>query len=193
MDKKFIVASASPRRKEILSHAGYDFAVIPSAADETLEKDIKPCEAVEILAKRKAQFVAKENIGAVVLGCDTVVALEDEILGKPKDEKEAFEMLEKLSGKTHCVYTGVYITDSQKSERFVCKTNVEFYPLSKESIESYIKTGEPMDKAGAYGIQGFGGALVKKIDGDYFSVVGLPIAQTARVLKNFGIDGKIKL
>ena len=189
---RFIVASGSPRRKELLSAAGYSFDIIPSEADETLPKGIHASDAVALLSKRKALSVSKENPGAVVLGCDTVVSLGGKILGKPKNRAEAFSMLSSLSGKEHEVFTGVFITDGEKEKGFVSRTKVGFYPLSKETIESYIETGEPSDKAGSYGIQGFGSVLVKKIDGDYFTVMGLPINECARVLSSFGIHGRIK-
>lgn len=191
--KRFIVASNSPRRRELLSLAGYRFEVIPSDADETLESGIDAGEAVKELSKRKALFVSKMNKGAVVLGCDTVVALGGKILGKPKDESEAFSMLKSLSGREHEVFTGVYITDGEKSEGFLSCTKVEFYPLSDETIRSYIATKEPMDKAGAYGIQGLGSVLVKKINGDYFTVMGLPVNECARVLSKFGIKGTVEV
>lgn len=191
--KRFIVASNSPRRRELLLLAGYQFEVIPSDADETLESGIDAGEAVKELSKRKALFVSRKNKGAVVLGCDTVVALGGKILGKPKDESEAFSMLKSLSGREHEVFTGVYITDGEKSEGFLSCTKVEFYPLSDETIRSYIATKEPMDKAGAYGIQGLGSVLVKKINGDYFTVMGLPVNECARVLSKFGIKGTVEV
>ena len=191
--KRFIVASNSPRRRELLSLAGYEFEVIPSDADETLEADISAETAVKELAKRKALSVSAQSKGAVVLGCDTVVSLGGKILGKPRSEEEAFAMLRSLSGREHEVFTGVYITDKEKSENFVTCTKVEFYELSDETIRSYIATGEPMDKAGAYGIQGFGSVLVKKINGDYFTVMGLPLNECARSLARFGVKGKLEL
>lgn len=172
--------------------AGYDFEVITSKADEFIDDDIPAKEAVLILSKQKAVSVSEENKSAVVLGCDTVVSLDGKILGKPKNEKEAFLMLSMLSGKTHKVYSGVCITDREKVTQFVTETDVKFYELSKESIKSYISTNEPMDKAGSYGIQGLGATLVEFIKGDYFTVVGLPLAKTARELEKFGISGKIK-
>lgn len=190
---RFIVASGSPRRKELLASAGYVFDVIPSDADETLEEGIHAFDAVKELSKRKALSVSMKNPGAVVLGCDTVVALGGKILGKPQSKREAFSMLSSLSGKEHEVYTGVFITDGEKSEGFVSFTKVEFYELSDETIKSYIETNEPTDKAGAYGIQGLGSVLVKKIDGDYFTVMGLPISECARVLSRFKIKGRIEL
>ena len=191
--KRFIVASASPRRKEILENAGYVFEVIPSDADESIDSELSPCETVVSLACRKAQSVAEKNSDAVVFGCDTVVVSDGVILGKPKDKADAFSTLKMLSGKTHEVITGVCITENGKSESFYEVTKVTFYTLSDETIESYIDTNEVYDKAGSYGIQGFGSVLVNKIEGDYFSVVGLPISKTARVLSKFGINGKVSL
>ena len=191
--RRFILASASPRRKELFENAGFDFEIIPSEAEETVDENIGAKETVRILSMQKAQYVSAHNEGAVVLGCDTVVAVGDEILGKPQNKRQAFEMLKSLSGKIHAVYSGVCITDGKRTESFASKTEVEFYELSDETIESYIESGEPADKAGAYGIQGLGNALVKGIKGDYFTVVGLPLAECARVLSSFGIYGKIKL
>ena len=191
--KKFIVASASPRRKEILGNAGYTFEVIPSDADESVDGEFSPCEAVKLLAFKKAQSVAEKYPQAVVFGCDTVVVSDGVILGKPKDKADAFSTLKRLSGKTHEVITGVCITENGRSESFYEVTRVTFYPLSDETIESYIDTNEAYDKAGSYGIQGFGSVFVEKIEGDYFSVVGLPISKTARLLAKFGVEGKVSL
>ena len=191
MTKKFIVASASPRRREIFSNAGYEFTVIPSDADENIDEELSGEEAAMLLAKRKALAVLESNKDCVVFGCDTVVCVDGEILGKPRDNEDAYRMLRKLSGKTHTVSTGICIADSEKCECAVNTTFVEFYELSDSTIKSYIATNECSDKAGAYGIQGFGSVLVKSINGDYFSVMGLPISQSARILKSFGIVGKI--
>ena len=189
--KDFIVASASPRRKEILSMGGFGFRIIPSDCDETIKEKLSPEETVKVLAERKALSVLEKNTESVVLGCDTVVALGDEILGKPADREDAFKMIKALSGKTHRVCTGVCIADKDKTNTFVSVAEVEFYELSDETAESYVATGECDDKAGAYGIQGLGGTLVKSIKGDYYAIVGLPYAETVRVLSEFGIRGKI--
>ena len=189
--KDFIVASASPRRKEILSMGGFGFRIIPSDCDETIKEKLSPEETVKVLAERKALSVLSENENSVVLGCDTVVALGDEILGKPADREDAFKMIKALSGKTHRVCTGVCIADKDKTKSFVSVAEVEFYEISDETAESYVATGECDDKAGAYGIQGLGGTLVKSIKGDYYAIVGLPYAETVRVLSEFGIRGKI--
>lgn len=189
--KDFIVASASPRRKEILSMGGFGFRIIPSDCDETIKEKLSPEETVKVLAERKALSVLEKNTESVVLGCDTVVALGDEILGKPADREDAFKMIKALSGKTHRVCTGVCIADKDKTKSFVSVAEVEFYELSDETAESYVATGECDDKAGAYGIQGLGGTLVKSIKGDYYAIVGLPYAETVRELSEFGIRGKI--
>ena len=189
--KRFILASASPRRKEILENAGFDFEIIVSDVDENITEDLSPSETVEELAKRKALAVWEENKNAVVFGCDTVVAIDGKILGKPIDDEEAFAMISSLSGKVHTVSTGVCICSADKISVFSNNTEVEFYPLSDETIRSYIATGEGKDKAGSYGIQGLGSVLIKEIKGDYFSVMGLPVAESSRVLADFGIYGKV--
>lgn len=189
--KRFVVASASPRRRELLSNAGYTFEVIPSDADESLPEGIDASDAVLELAKRKAHSVLKNETNAVVLGCDTVVSLGGKILGKPKTHADAEAMLSALSGRVHEVFTGVCIADGEKEDSFVSCTRVEFYPLSDETVRSYVQTEEPMDKAGAYGIQGFGSVLVKRIDGDYFTVMGLPVNECARALALFNIKGRV--
>ncbi len=182
--KNIILASSSPRRKELLTLAGIEFTVKTSDTDESVPENITPQEAVELLAERKAEAVAKLNADSIVIGADTVVSTENRILGKPGNESEAFEMLSSLSGKGHDVYTGVCIISNNKKIIFSEKTQVVFYNLSNEEINSYIKTGDCFDKAGSYGIQSYGCTLVKEIHGDYFNVVGLPVAQTVRQLRN---------
>lgn len=185
--KKLVLASASPRRSEILKNGGFLFSVRVSNADETLPKDIDtPKCAVEYLSKIKAKAV-KADFDEVILSADTVVAVDNKILGKPKDRDDAFNTLRLLSGKTHSVYTGVTIKQGEKTSVFSVKTDVTFFDLSDEEISHYIKTGEPLDKAGSYGIQGKAALFVEKIDGDYLNVVGLPLSRTARELKSFGI------
>ena len=158
--KRFIVASASPRRREILQNAGYTFDVIPSDADETITESLTPEQTVCELSERKALAVLKDNEDAVVFGCDTVVALDDKILGKPENKQDAKRMLRLLSGRIHTVSTGVCVADKNRVVSFADTTQVEFYPLSEETIESYIATGESFDKAGAYGIQEIGARYV---------------------------------
>lgn len=187
--KKVILASASPRRRELLLQAGFSFEVIESKADENV--DIREPEAlVEELAKRKAQAVADLLYkDALVIGADTVVALEGEILGKPKNEADAFRMLKQLQGRTHQVYTGVALIrrekDGQQVISFAERTDVTMYPMSEEEIYAYIATKEPMDKAGAYGIQGRAAVYVKEISGDYNNVVGLPIGRLYQEVKHW--------
>jgi septum formation protein len=179
---KIILASASPRRKELLTLAGIEYDVIVSQCEETLPDGITPDKAVEELAKQKAEDVFSRNSDALIIAADTVVALGNTILGNPKDEEDAFNMLSSLSGRRHTVFTGVCIRTKDKTDIFHVATEVEFYDLTEKEIRDYIATKEPMDKAGAYGIQGKGFVLVKGIHGDYFNVVGLPLAETVRHL-----------
>lgn len=182
---KLILASQSPRRRELLSYYTNDFQVRVSQADESLPEGIAPGEAVALLAERKASAVAQlpECQNCRIIGADTVVAVEGRILGKPHSTEEAEEMLRLLSGRVHSVYTGVAVLGPGERKVFTQQTQVEFYPLSSWEIQDYVATGEPMDKAGAYGIQGRGGLLVRRLEGDYFNVMGLPIARLARVLE----------
>lgn len=190
---KIILASGSPRRKELLTQAGYDFDVCPSLSEEDLEV-MAPSEYVMLLAKMKADEVCNriiaEDVGRrakrlpekfVILGADTVVSLNGRILGKPYDYDDAYNTLNSLSDQTHQVYTGVcliYVEGRAKtSSSFFEKTDVTFYPVSHEEIIQYLATNEPFDKAGSYGIQGKGGLFVKEINGDYNNVVGLPLAR----------------
>lgn len=180
-----ILASQSPRRIELMREAGFDTRVIPANIDETALPDEGPFNLVERLARAKAAAVAKEHAkeGEPVVAADTIVALDGELLGKPTDEADARRMLHALSGKTHQVATGVCIVLDGSAESFVDITDVTFYELTHDEIDAYVATGEPMDKAGAYGIQGqHGRMLVEKIDGDFYNVVGLPIAKVVRAL-----------
>lgn len=182
-----ILASASPRRKEILENLGYKFKCIAADTDETLADGTNGFDAVHELALRKAREVAAISPNDVILASDTVVDCDGEVLGKPHDREEAKQMLLHLSGRQHTVYTGVCIMSGAQCERFVSAAKVEFYELDDSLIEWYLNTGEPFDKAGAYGIQGKGSVLVKGIDGDYFTVMGLPAAEVYRGLKKFQI------
>lgn len=179
-----ILASASPRRSELMTLAGFRFDVICADIDEIVPEKALPQEVVMSLALQKAQAVAKDHRKSAVVGSDTVVALDGKILGKPRSESEAAEMLRSLSGRIHKVYTGVAIVCGEKVTSFFEETEVEFYPLTDQEILDYVATGEPMDKAGAYGIQGRGAVLVKRINGDYFNVMGLPISKVYRELKD---------
>ena len=178
-----VLASASPRRQELISLITKDFSVCPANVDENFSADIPADSVPEMLAVRKALAVAKEHPDDTVIGCDTSVIINGEILGKPKDDEDAFRMLKLLSGETHKVITGCAIFKNGKSLSFSETTYVTFYPLTDNEINDYILTFEPRDKAGAYGIQGFGSLLVKEIKGDYFNVVGLPVAKLNKMLK----------
>lgn len=185
-EKKIILASKSPRRKELLSEMGITFDIYSKEIEEHLDPDVEPARAVEKLAEEKAQAVFDECLDAIVIGADTVVCVDYEILGKPKDREDARRMLEKLSGSTHQVIGGVALLSKEKRIVFSCVTTVHFYELSEEQILAYIDSNEPMDKAGAYGIQGLGKQFVEGIEGDYFNVVGLPVSRVLRALKEFG-------
>ena len=178
-----ILASQSPRRRELLKFIDEDFIIKSAEVDETLPQDITPENAVLYLSKIKAEPFKSDS--DTVIGADTVVAIDGKILGKPNDENEAIAMLRLLSGREHSVFTGVTILKSDKEKSFFVETKVKFFELSDKMIYEYIKTGEPFDKAGAYGIQGCGCLLVEKIDGDYFNVVGLPVAKLNRLLLDF--------
>ncbi|MCI9447010.1 MAG: septum formation inhibitor Maf [Lachnospiraceae bacterium] len=187
MAYKFILASASPRRRELLEQVGAEFEVIPAQGEEKITSN-KPQDAVLELSAQKAREVAGrlQEADAVVLGADTVVAFGGNILGKPRDEADAARILSLLSGNTHSVYTGVTVIVLQGGERkeysFYEETEVTMYPMTEQQISSYICTGEPMDKAGAYGIQGKGAVFVEKIQGDYNNVVGLPVAKIFQLI-----------
>lgn len=178
----FILASNSPRRQELLKLVINEFKVIPSNIEENVPDGIAPYDSPEYLARLKAEDISVKFPDDTVIGADTSVITADKILGKPKDADEAREMLFMLSGKTHEVITGCAVCRGGKCSSFSSVTEVEFYNLSKREIDDYILTGEPFDKAGAYGIQGKGALLVKKISGDYFNVVGLPVAELARFI-----------
>lgn len=188
---KIILASESPRRKDLLKQIGMEFSVLSCGGEAPVDTKI-PKEVVEAHALQKAQAVA-ENISerVVILGSDTVVALDGEILEKPKSEQEACEMLNKLQNNTHEVYTGVALLKKKsdgtwEKNVFAECTKVVFYPMTETEIKEYVATGEPMDKAGSYGIQGVGAKYVKEILGDYNNVVGLPVAKVYQELKRFG-------
>ncbi|MBT2574232.1 septum formation protein Maf [Bacillus sp. ISL-51] len=187
MTKRLILASQSPRRKELLDLLQIPYSIIVSHVDEKLNRNLSPEENVQWLAEQKAGAVAGENPDAVVIGADTMVCIDGECLGKPRDKKEAADMLRRLSGRSHQVITAVSIQARDRKKTFSETTEVTFWPLSEDEIQNYIETKEPMDKAGAYGIQGKGALLVKKVDGDFHSVVGLPVSKTMRALKEFNI------
>ena len=185
MSGKLILASASPRRKELLALAGFEFDVVTSSVDEIIDPELKPHELVVSLASQKAKAVASKHTDKTVIGADTVVVLDGKVLGKPKNEQDAVDMLKALSGNIHEVYTGVYLVNGGKEKGFYECTKVKFCTLSDEQISAYVATGEPMDKAGSYGIQGKGCMLVEGIEGDYFNVVGFPVSRFCRELYKF--------
>lgn len=178
-----ILASASPRRQELLKLICDDFTVEPANIDEALPKGVPLEEIPQSLALQKALHIqSRGHFGDIVIGCDTGVFADGAMLGKPRSPEDACEMLRELSGKTHKVITGCALLYKDKTEVFSQTTKVSFYELSEEEIKAYVISGEPMDKAGAYGIQGKGGLFVEQIVGDYFNVVGLPVALLNRKL-----------
>ncbi len=180
---KIILASRSPRRRDLLQYILDDFTVTTSDVDETYDKNLLPHEIVLFLSKQKAKAVEKDYPNDLIIACDTIVSLNNEILEKPLDENDAFKMLKRLSHKTHQVITGVTLLMNHQMDSFYSKTDVTFYDLSEVEIRDYIKTGEPFDKAGAYGIQGYASKFVKEVKGDYFTVVGLPVGKLYQKLK----------
>ncbi|MDN5344745.1 MAG: nucleoside triphosphate pyrophosphatase [Clostridia bacterium] len=187
---RLILASASPRRRELLARLGLGFTIQPSEVDESGYRDLPPADKVEALALAKARAVAATAEGALVIGADTVVVLQGQVLGKPASAAEAVAMLEFLSGRTHTVYTGVAVVRAPAGPAAAAHacTEVTFRQLSSAIIAAYVASGEPMDKAGAYGIQGRGALLVAGINGDYFNVVGLPLVKVAELLEQFGVN-----
>ncbi len=173
-----ILASKSPRRKELLSLVTEDFRIIPANGEEILPEGISPEQAVILLSRQKAEEIYKEYKNETIIAADTVVAIDGQILGKPASPENAVEMLRMLSGRVHSVFTGVCVIDADgRMHSFADETTVEFYVLSEQLIADYVASGEPMDKAGAYGIQGRGALLVKRIEGCYYNVMGLPIGR----------------
>ena len=188
MRKKIILASASPRRKELLSQIGVTFEIIKAEKEEHITSSI-PTEVVKELSMQKAKEVAAKCDSSIIIGADTIVAMEGQILGKPKDRADAMRMLCLLQGKKHQVITGVTVLlGSTKTLSFAEVTDVSLYPMTDAQIERYIATKEPMDKAGAYGIQGRFAAYVRGIEGDYNNVVGLPIGRLYQEVLFAGID-----
>lgn len=183
--KNIILASASPRRQELLKVIFDEFDIMPADIDESISEDIKVDLRPEKIAQRKALHIAKQHPESLVIGCDTAVIVDNKMLGKPKDEKDAVKMLKSLSGRTHKVITGNSLVLNNREVSFSVVTEVEFYNLTEEEINEYIKTNDWKDKAGAYGIQGKAGLFVKQIKGDYNNVVGLPCAELNRQIKTF--------
>lgn len=181
--KKIILASSSPRRRELLQTAGLEFEIHVKDVDESIPDGTEPAEAAKMTAAKKAAAVAEYHKDCIVIGADTIVVAGGKILGKPKDEADAKAMLRMLSGIEHEVITGVCIICGGESHNFAQTSKVKFYDLTDDEIADYVASKEPMDKAGAYGIQGLGCTLVEHIEGDYFNIVGLPVAAVCRKIR----------
>ena len=188
---KIILASASPRRQELLKRLYSDFIVEPADIDETLPEDISPEFAPVFLAAEKAHAISSRYPQDMVIASDTVVICDHKIMGKPLNEEDAREMLHSLSGRTHKVITGCCIQLGEQSTAFSEESYVTFYPLNEKEIEEYLATGEPMGKAGAYGIQGLGALFVQKIEGDFYNIVGFPIARLRREIRDLLQDAQV--
>jgi septum formation protein len=192
MPKTLILASQSPRRKELLQQLGYDFSCAPADIDESVLPTETPVQYVARLALEKAAVIAQKNApDVVVLGSDTSVIFGEHILGKPASLSECLTMLKMLSGKSHQVITAIAAVKGERNAVVVVSTDVDFKILSEQEITQYWQTGEPQDKAGAYGIQGIAGQFVKQIRGSYSAVVGLPLYETAQLLSTFGVKSSM--
>lgn len=183
--KELILASASPRRRELLSLYTTEFTVCASDFDEDSVAPCPPMQLVEALARGKCLSVSAQHPDAVVIGCDTVVELDGRVFGKPHSTDEAVQMLRALSGRVHRVHTGVCVSDGSRTESFVDSCQVAFFPISEEEIARYAATEEPYDKAGAYGIQGHAALWVDRIEGDYYTIMGLPVSRTMHLVEHF--------
>jgi septum formation protein len=187
-EQRVILASSSPRRHELLQLIGIPHQVRPGEVDETHNVGEKPPEYAERLAQSKAQAVAKTDSDAIVIGADTIVVANGEIMGKPRDPDDAARMLSILQGRSHTVITAVAVSCDGRTESDVEHVEVTFRALDSDEIAAYIETGEPMDKAGAYGIQGYGATIVRRIDGDYFAVMGLSLVLLVELLEKVGVS-----
>ncbi len=184
MNKQIILASQSPRRKQLLKQAEITFSIVVKDVVEDYPADLDIALVPEYIARNKAIAVLAAHENAIIIAADTIVVLNDEVIGKPKDETAAIETLTKLSGNIHQVITGVYITDGVKTVTFSSKTDVHFLTLDEATIKHYVAQYKPYDKAGAYAIQEYIGAIgIEKIDGDYYNVMGLPINKVVRIIK----------
>ena len=185
---RVILASASPRRRELLTLVGIPHVVEPADIDESYRDGEEAAEHAERLAREKAATIAARHSDAIVIAADTIVLIEGLVLGKPRDEADAERMLAMLSGQTHVVLTAVAVAQGARMRSGVESVRVTFRPLTRARIRAYIATGEPMDKAGSYGIQGYGATLVERIDGDYFAVMGLALARMIDLLGELGVS-----
>jgi len=187
--KKIILASASPRRKQLLKQIGLRFKVEPSNYEENIRSALEPHELAQKISLQKAEVVASKHKDAIVIAADTFIVFGGQILGKPGTEKEARKMLKMISGKSHSVITGLSIIDTGKNKKLSksVETKIHMRKLTPAEINAYVESKEPLDKAGAYAIQGLGAVFVEKIEGDYFNVIGLPLSALTEALKEFGI------
>ena len=183
---RVILASASPRRRELLSLIGIEHEVIPADIDESEHRGEQPAQLAERLAREKAVVLARRHPEALIIGADTIVVIDDRVLGKPRNEEDAALMLRTLRGRTHRVMTGVAVARGTRLVSDVEEVDVTFRDLADPDIAAYIATGEPMDKAGAYGIQGFGATIVREIQGDYFAVMGLALGRMVELIRRLG-------
>ncbi|MEO6865515.1 MAG: Maf family protein [Gemmatimonadaceae bacterium] len=183
----FILASASPRRRELLDLVGIRHLVVPADIDESIRGAELPSEHAERLAREKALRVAEQHADALVIAADTIVVVDGKILGKPRTEADAVAMLATLSGITHTVVTGMACALNGRLASSVVDVSVTFRSLSDQDIQEYVATGEPMDKAGAYGIQGYGATIVRRIEGDYFAVMGLSLVRLVELMQRLGV------
>ena len=184
---RVILASQSPRRRELLNLVGIAHEVQPADIDETYLAGERPHDHAERLARGKTAVIVAREPDAVVIGSDTIVVVDGDVLGKPADDEDAARMLARLAGRSHTVITAVAVAWRGETRSAVEEVGVSFHPLTREEIAAYIATREPMDKAGAYGIQGYGATIVSRVDGDYFAVMGLPLQCLTRVLASLGI------
>ncbi|OGI83132.1 septum formation protein Maf [Candidatus Nomurabacteria bacterium RIFCSPLOWO2_01_FULL_33_17] len=188
--KKVILASTSPRRKELFEKTGIPFEIVASSYEEDMTLDMSPKDLAMFLSKGKAESVANDNPDAIVIGADTFIAFEDKVLGKPHTKERAKEMLSILSGKQHFIITGFTIIE-KSSGKLISKaveSKILLKNLTEKEIEDYIATGEPLDKAGAYAVQGLGANLIEKIEGDYSNILGLPVDEVLEALKEFEVN-----
>jgi septum formation protein len=185
---RVILASQSPRRRELLELVGITHEVRPADVDESVHPDELPAPHAERLARAKAATVARTDGDALVIAADTIVVVDGDILGKPRDTAHAVAMLTRLRGREHTVFTAVAVARGERLVSAVEQVTVSFRELTAEEIDAYVATGEPMDKAGAYGIQGFGATIVERVEGDYFAVMGLPLARAVQLARALGAD-----
>lgn len=186
-DVRVILASASPRRRDLLTLVGIAHDVRPADIDEAYLEGETPAEHAERLAREKAAAIATDDPEAVTIGSDTIVVVDGQVLGKPRDAAHARAMLRQLSGRSHAVITGIAAMWHGRTVSAIEQVDVTFRPLDDDEIDAYIATGEPMDKAGAYGIQGYGATIVTRVDGDYFAVMGLAVNRLVRLLESLGL------